>query len=590
MTRHAFRLSGGATLLAANRTHFRLWAPDRRAVGLELDGRPAVPMQPSADGWFEVEAAVGAGAGYRFLLEQNLSVPDPMSRAQGADIHDVSLIVDPADYVWQQPDWHGRAWTDTVIYELHVGLCGGFKGVAALLPALKELGITAVELMPVADFPGPRNWGYDGVLPFAPDRSYGSPRDLKALVDRVHDLGMMIFLDVVYNHFGPDGNYLGLYASGFFRADKVTPWGAAIDFRQPVVQQYFIENALYWLEEYQFDGLRLDAAQAITSQDWLSELAKEVRSYFPDRSIHLMLEHDGNVAALLEQDYAAQWNDDIHHALHVLLTEEVSGYYGDYASSPIDMLARCLQEGFAYQGEISAHRGGISRGTSSKDLSPDHFIFFLQNHDQIGNRAFGERLASLANVESFKVAIALQLLSPQIPLLFMGEEIGSQQPFLYFTSHNAELAEAVRQGRRREFAQFPAFGASDALDRLPDPNASETFDRSRMAVEPEYADAWRQFYHHLLSIRGRMITPRLPGCRALNATVLSAHALMAEWLLGDGQILTLACNFDGPTATMPVLLQIDTPIYVLNRPDTVKSRTELPPNSLIAWIHSADAA
>ncbi|HVJ41842.1 MAG TPA: malto-oligosyltrehalose trehalohydrolase [Dongiaceae bacterium] len=582
---HAFALSGGASLVSAQQTRFRLWAPDQPAVQIEIDGQTPQPMDRRENGWFEVDLPVGAGTRYRYQLESGLSVPDPMSRRQAGDIHDFSLVVDPAAYSWKNSGWHGRPWSETVIYELHAGLCGGFAGVAKLLPALRELGVTAVELMPVADFPGNRNWGYDGVLPFAPDATYGSIEAFKALVDRAHELGMMIFLDVVYNHFGPDGNYLNEYASRFFRSDEHTPWGAAIDFREPVVRRYFIENALYWLDEYQLDGLRLDAVHAISSQDWLPELSREVRAHFPDRRIHLMLEHDGNIARLLEHDFAAQWNDDIHHALHVLLTGETAGYYGDYALSPIDMLARCLHEGFAYQGEISVHRGGVSRGTPSKHLSPDHFIFFLQNHDQIGNRAFGERLIDLTSTENLRVAIALQLLTPQIPLLFMGEEIGSRQPFLFFTSHNEALAEAVRQGRRKEFAQFPQFSAGNTLSKLPDPNAPETFERCRLSAESTKAHAWRQFYRDLLAIRRETIVPRLAGCRSLRAQVLSSDAILAEWLMGDGHILTIAFNFGGITVAHDC--PAGAPLFVLNHPMTAAGKAQLPPHSFAAWLRAA---
>jgi maltooligosyltrehalose trehalohydrolase len=581
---HVFQLSGGASLISSDTTRFRLWAPDRHVVSLELDSEPLHPMTRLVDGWFELDLPVGAGTRYRFRVEPHLAVPDPMSRFQVGDIHGFSVVVDPGEYIWQVSDWCGRPWPEVVIYELHVGLLGGFKGVMAELPALQALGITAIELMPVSDFPGARNWGYDGVLPFAPDAAYGTPADFKALVDDAHRLGMMVFLDVVYNHFGPDGNYLHQYASAFFRPDEQTPWGAALDFRQPNVRRYFIENALYWLEEYQMDGLRLDAVQAISSQDWLPELSEAVRRTFPDRHIHLMLENDGNVAELLEHDFAAQWNDDIHHALHILLTGETGGYYGDYAQAPIEMLARCLREGFAFQGEASPYRGGLKRGTSSSRLPPDRFIFFLQNHDQIGNRAFGERLTQLTSLECQRIAVALQLLSPQIPLLFMGEEHGSHQPFLYFTSHAEELAEAVRQGRQREFAQFPEFSQSDALKRLPDPNAADTFERCRPEMAPASmeADTWRQFYGDLLAIRTASIVPRLTGCHGLKADALSPRALIASWVMGDGHKLTIAFNLGDAPVALPSPLTA--PLFTLNTPSKAAATHELPGISFIACL------
>ena len=278
MTSFARDLPFGATLVDPGHTRFRLWAPGQPEVAVDVERLGVVPMTRDAEGWFEAEAPCGAGARYRYRLMDGLAVPDPASRAQGHDVHDPSLVVDPRAYRWRHPDWRGREWPETVLYELHVGSLGGFAGVAERLPELAELGVTAVELMPVNDFPGQRNWGYDGVLPFAPDAAYGAPDDLKALVDAAHGLGLMIFLDVVYNHFGPDGNYLAAYAPGFFRADIATPWGTAIDFRRPQVRRFFIENALYWLMEYRFDGLRFDAVHAIAAPDWLDEMAAEVRA------------------------------------------------------------------------------------------------------------------------------------------------------------------------------------------------------------------------------------------------------------------------------------------------------------------------
>jgi maltooligosyltrehalose trehalohydrolase len=349
------KLPFGATLVGPNRCHFRLWAPLQESVSVEIEGLPAVPLTRTDDGWFAGEGQCGAGARYRYRLGTGPAVPDPAARAQAEDVHGPSLVVDPKAFRWQHADWQGRPWNETVLYELHAGTLGGFAGVQADLPRLAALGITAIELMPINDFPGNRNWGYDGVLPFAPDHAYGTPDELKALIDAAHGHGLMIFLDVVYNHFGPDGNYLSSYAPEFFRDDISTPWGAAIDFRRPEVRSYFTENALYWLHEYRFDGLRFDAVHAIADPGWLDEMAAEIRaSVEPGRHVHLVLEHDGNVAAHLRGDFDAQWNDDAHHVLHATLTGEADGYYSDYADRPAERLARCLAEGFAYQGEPSA--------------------------------------------------------------------------------------------------------------------------------------------------------------------------------------------------------------------------------------------
>jgi malto-oligosyltrehalose trehalohydrolase len=530
----------GATYLGNNRTRFRLWAPNEPRVAVEFDGQ-SLPMAPQPDGWFEAQARCGPGAAYLYRLASGQAVPDPASRAQATDVHGPSLVVDPESYRWRHPEWTGRPWPETVLYELHVGTYGGFAGVAADLDRLAGLGITAVELMPVSDFPGTRNWGYDGVLPFAPDRAYGAPDELRALIDAAHERRLMMFLDVVYNHFGPDGNYLGLYAPQFFRNDIKTPWGTAIDLRQPAVRRFFIENALYWLTEYRFDGLRFDAVHAIADQQWLDEMAAEIRRTVTGRHVHLVLEHDGNEAEHLRHGYAGQWNDDAHHVLHVLLTGESDGYYSDYARAPAQKLARCLAEGFVYQGEPSAYRKGEKRGTPSADLPPTAFVLFLQNHDQIGNRPLGNRLTTLAHPDALKAAITLQLLAPNIPLLFMGEERMSRAPFQFFTDFHGDLATAVCEGRRREFASFTRFSGED----IPDPNAVGTFERSK--VPPTGDDS---FHRALLDVRAREIVPRLAGTRTIEAAPIGDTAVTARWRLGDGAVLALAANFGEQPCTV----------------------------------------
>jgi maltooligosyltrehalose trehalohydrolase len=539
-----WQLPFGANLIDQSRTQFRIWAPGQKALALAIEGRSPTPMSASAAGWFEVIANCGAGTRYRYLLQDGTTVPDPASRSQGDDVHGHSIVVDPASYQWRNLKWLGRPWVETVLYELHVGLLGGFEGAARELARLAGIGITAVELMPIAEFPGARNWGYDGVLPFAPEGSYGTPDELKALIDEAHGLGLMMFLDVVYNHFGPDGNYLPLYATGMVRDDITTPWGPAIDFRRPEVRRYFTENALYWLLEYKFDGLRLDAVHAITQRDWLDEMAAEVRARVPDRVVHLVLENEDNAASHLALGFDAQWNDDGHHVLHRLLTGEYGGYYEDY-DRPAVQLARCLKEGFVYQGEASAHRGGKPRGTPSADLPPTAFVLFLQNHDQIGNRAFGERLTSLAEPAALEAAIALQLLCPQIPLIFMGEETATDAPFLFFTDHNEKLAQAVREGRRREFASFPQFGDPTLLKEIPDPNDEETFERSHPFKDQASDHRRKDFYTRLLGLRRAYIVPRLIGARATDANAIGEAAVVARWRMGDGATLTLACNLAG---------------------------------------------
>ena len=570
--------SAGARLIAPDRTRFRLWAPDLSEAALEVEGRPPAPMSSCDDGWFEVQADVGPGAAYRYRVGPDLVVPDPASRAQDGDVNDASLVVGPESYRWRI-DWSGRPWEEAVICEVHCGVLGGFAGVADYLPQLADLGVTAVQLMPVNDFSGRRNWGYDGVLPYAPDAAYGTPDELKALVDRAHELGMMIFLDVVYNHFGPDGNYLNAYASRFFHPEKQTPWGAAIAFDREPVARFFIDNARYWVEEFRFDGLRFDAVHAIGDEAFLDRMAREVRDAAGPRQVHLILENEANDAERLEQAYDAQWNDDFHNVMHVLLTGETSAYYQDFADDPEERLARCLAEGFIYQGEGSPNHEGAPRGKPSAQLRPAAFVSFLQNHDQVGNRAMGERLTSLVDHDRLKAAVAMQLLCPQIPLIFMGEETGSTSPFLFFTDFHDELADAVREGRRREFAKFEAFADPEARERIPDPNAPSTFEMSR--VRPgEDADGWRDLYRRLLKLRREMITPGLAEAKSAGSQVLGDKAVAAAWTLGHGFRLSLALNL-GSEAVAYADAPAAEPVFAVG--DTATDG-RIAPACLLAWL------
>lgn len=552
--RFAAVLPYGAELLAPRRTRFRLWAPACAAVSVEIEGLPSLPLRRAAAGVFEGEADCGAGAHYHYRVAADCTVPDPASRLQAGAVHAASVVVDPRAYAWRCADWRGRPWHEMVIYELHVGACGGFRGVEERLPALVALGVSALELMPIADFSGRRNWGYDGVLPYAPATGYGAPEDLKRLIDRAHELGLCVYLDVVYNHFGPDGNYLHDYAPQFFAADKPSPWGPAIDFQRPQVREFFTHNALYWLLEYRFDGLRFDAVHAIGDPVWLDEMAAQVRAAIePGRHVHLVLENERNEAAHLERDFDAQWNDDGHNVLHVLLTGEHDSYYTNYQAAPAQKLARCLAEGFVYQGEASPGHGGAARGTPSAHLPPQRFVLFLQNHDQIGNRALGERLITLADARALRAAVLLQLLCPQIPLLFMGEEWGCRQPFLFFTDFHAQLADAVREGRRREFAGCAAFADAGRRAAIPDPNAPATFAQSvpDFAGDTPAQREWRHYYTQLLHLRHAWIAPRLPGSRSLGAAAVGAAAVVAAWRLGDGAVLWIAANVGADAAAVP---------------------------------------
>lgn len=544
---------------ASDGTIFRFWAPAHPEVRLEIEGRDPKLMAADGDGRFSLTLTVPPGACYRFHLPNGMSVPDPASRLQDGDVHGWSVVVDPDAYRWTTADWRGRPWREAVIYELHAGCFGGFSGVAEALPLLKELGITAVQLMPIADFPGARNWGYDGVLPFAPDAAYGTPDELKAMIDRAHALGLMVFLDVVYNHFGPDGNYLGAYAPPVFREDIETPWGGAIDFRLPEVRSFFTSNVLYWLEEFRFDGLRLDAVHAISEADWIDEMAAAVRALeaASGRSLHLILENEHNEQSHLAGDVDAQWNDDFHHVIHVLLTGEREGYYEDYSDRTAEKLARSLKDGFVYQGDPSPHLGR-PRGTTSSHLTPTAFVCFIQNHDQIGNRAFGDRLTRLAPPGGVEAATALLLLMPHIPMIFMGEEVASETPFLFFTDHAEPLAQAVRDGRRMEFAKFAAF----AGEEIPDPNDERTFASSIPEPHPTRAEERAALIGRLLAIRAVEISSRdaLPDAEA---RAIGPKAAVATWRFEDGAKLTLAVNLADQTIDVD---PIDGPMLYELRP------------------------
>jgi len=465
------------------------------------------------------------------------------------------------------------------------------------LAELAKLRITCIEVMPVAEFPGRFGWGYDGVNLFAPSHLYGSPDDFRRFVNAAHVHGIGVILDVVYNHFGPDGNYLLQYAKPFFRDGTPTPWGPAIDFERTEVRDFFCDNALYWIDEYRFDGLRFDAVHAIDDHAWLRELSDRIRAKVRHgRHVHLVLENEHNSATLLETHFDAQWNDDAHNALHVLLTGETEGYYHAFADQPIRKLARVLAEGFAYQGEPSPIHDGKPRGEPVGHLRPTSFVMFLQNHDQIGNRAFGERLRKLCGADALRAATGLLLLSPQIPLLFMDEEFGSAQPFLFFTDYTGELADAVREGRRREFARFASFSDEQRRAQIPDPNAPQTFAASSPPADPTtQPDAherldWMHFYKSALTVRAKLIAPRLAHAKALGATVLcapdgtDANALVARWRLDDGETLSIALNLD---ADAVAFAQTPAGRVIFETPPRVRDHLNeqtLPPSAFVAWL------
>ena len=510
-----------------------LWAPCRDAVTVRVDGVDH-PMERSPDGTHRAIVAAEAGAPYGFVVDGEFR-PDPAARRQQGDVHGPSLLTLP-----RRPDpWAGRAWEEAAILELHVGTFteeGTFAAAAERLPAIAATGVTAIELMPVSQFAGERGWGYDGVLPFAPHPAYGSPDDLASLIRTAHDLGLMVLLDVVYNHFGPDGAYIHQLAPAFFAEDRHTPWGAAIDFTRPAVREFFLSNVRMWVEEFGVDGLRLDAVHAYddpSTPDFLTELGRTVRGL----GVHVIAEDDRNLPLWRDNgSVTANWNDDHHHAVHCLLTGESEGYYAPFSVDPMADLVTALAEGHVEQGQERPHRDP-PRGAPSAHLPLTAFVVANQTHDQVGNRAFGDRLLSLADPEAVRIAHALLLTSPAVPMLFMGEEIGARTPFLFFADFHDELGEAVRKGRAAEFQDFSGFSSD-----LPDPLSPETLAASRPYVNPpEDADEWRELTGRLLTLRAERVVPLLKSGRTgVDVRRTGPRSLRAEWRFAAGTVLTQA--------------------------------------------------
>ena len=522
---------------------FRVWAPNARQVAVQLSvgkGRRAIQLHREGDGYFSgIADQAQAGDRYRYLLDGTIPRPDPASRYQPEGVHGPSQVVDPALYNWRDREWRNPPLHDYLIYELHVGTFtseGTFAAIIPRLDYLADLGVTAVELMPVAQFPGDRNWGYDGVNLFAPHASYGGPEKLRELVDACHARGLAVVLDVVYNHLGPEGNYLRDF--GHYFTDRYrTPWGDAVNLDGPHsddVRAFFIGNALHWIREYHVDALRLDAVHGIYdlgARHFLDELNQAVRQEEErlGRTVYLIAESDLNDSRIIspcdEGGYGldAQWDDDFHHALHSLLTGERDGYYRDFGET--SHLVRALREKYVYSGQFSSYRCR-RHGNSVAARQCSQFIVFAQNHDQVGNRMLGERLASLVSFESLKLAAALMLLSPFIPLLFMGEEYGETNPFLYFVSHeDPDLVAAVQAGRKEEFKEFAARGEP------PDPEAVATFQASKLAWGKVKQGATRtlfNYYKGLIELR-RMQPALSPGEGSSHEVVYSP----------DGKVVSL---------------------------------------------------
>jgi maltooligosyltrehalose trehalohydrolase len=504
----------GANYRMDDRCDFCVWAPAVKKIEVltVAPERACYPLVKDSKGYHRgATARLGPGCQYFYRLEGAAIRPDPASRFQPLSVHGPSAVVDPS-FDWQDRAWRGLALREFVIYELHVGTytdAGSFDAITVHLERLKRLGVTALELMPVGQFPGTRNWGYDGVFPFAVQNSYGGPTALKRLVNACHRAGLAVILDVVYNHLGPEGNYFGDFGP-YFTDRYRTPWGPALNFDGPAsdeVREFFLQNACYWLAEFHFDALRLDAVHAIldhSARPFLDELAAQVAELALElnRPLYLMPESSANDARLIRAAACggcgldAVWSDDFHHALRTLLTGEQDGYYQDFGE--LGHLVKAYRDGFAYAGEYSRFRGR-RHGSSAKALPAERFIVFAQNHDQVGNRADGARLSASVSFAALKLAAATVILSPYVPLLFMGEEYGETAPFPYFISHaDPALIEAVRLGRRAEFAAFAW------QDELPDPQDEATFQRAKLTHQVRQRDhhgALYAFYKELLRLR-----------------------------------------------------------------------------------------
>ncbi len=523
--------------IAQNGVQFRVWSPTARSIDLMVCSKkiPASvrPLQPTGDGYFTgTFPDLSVGSRYQFRIDGGPCYPDPASRFQPEGVHGPSQVVDPALFQWTDAHWTGLKMEDLILYELHVGTftpAGTFNGVREKLKTLQDLGITAIELMPVADFSGNRNWGYDGVDLFAPARCYGTPDELRRLVNEAHALSIGVFLDVVYNHLGPDGAYLGAFSPYYFSSRHKSPWGDAVNFDDEHCnhsRNFFIENALHWIHEYHIDGLRLDATHAMVDDSpthFLKELARKVHASCPkERNVLLIAEDDRNQAQLVrptdQEGYGLDgvWADDFHHQMRRLLAGDNEGYFQDFSGNTED-LAKTIRQGWFYTGQNSIFRKR-PQGTSTRGIPRNQFVHCIQNHDQVGNRAMGDRLHFKVDLASVRAVSALLLLSPATPLLFMGQEWGAGTPFCYFTDHPEPLGKAVTKGRRDEFRHFKAFSEPEATRSIPDPQALSTFTSSKLNWQERHLQphaGMLDLYRDLIKLR--KTEPALKG--SLNTSV-----------------------------------------------------------------------
>lgn len=545
--------AGIGAVVAGRVTTFRVWAPASKQVTLVVEhtGGPADerPLAGQGDGMFRGHFDdLPAGTRYRYRLDGDGPFPDPASRFQPDGVHGASLVVDPGQFSWSDGGWAGVALRHLVIYELHVGTfspAGTFQGVRERLQHVRDLGVTAIELMPIADFPGSRNWGYDGVSLFAPARCYGTPDDLRQLVNEAHALGIAVLLDVVFNHTGPDGSYLSRFSPYYFTGRHPSPWGDGVDVdgeQSAQVREFFIQNALHWVHEYHLDGLRLDATHAIHDQSarhFLAELTTRLHESAPARPIHVIAEDHRNLATMVTppEEFGwgldAVWADDFHHQVRRLLAGDADGYYRDFTGTTAD-LAATLRQGWFYTGQYSEHLKE-PRGTDPSAIPARRLVVCLQNHDQVGNRALGDRLHHQIDAAAFRAASVVLLTAPQTPLLFMGQEWAATSPFQYFTDHEAGLGRLVTEGRRREFKDFAAFAEAGAEAAIPDPQAETTFLGSRLDwSEPErepHASMMR-LYAAVLAFRHRELERE--DTSGFSADAYDADTLIMSWTPSAG--------------------------------------------------------
>lgn len=540
-------------------TVFRLWAPAESSLKLDIDGRQVV-MERQDEGWFAVRLDhQPVGALYCYVLSDGRRVPDPASRFQPLGVDGPSLLCASDRFSWKQTGWCGRPWEEAVFYELHVGTFtreGTYTAAIEHLSGLAEIGFTAIELMPIAQFPGRWGWGYDGVFQFAPHNAYGTPDDLRRLVDAAHQCGLMVFLDVVYNHFGPEGNFLPHYAPGFFHSENPTPWGSRIAFEEPAVRSYFIGNVLHWLQAYRFDGLRLDAVDQIADAGTphiLQEISDTVHTAFTDRHVHLVVENPSNGGDLLAADenghrlFAADWNDEFHHAVHVAVTGKAEGHYAPYKDRAWRQVKQALAEGYLNQGKTTV--GSALPHPAS--LAPTAFVHFLQNHDQVGNRALGDRLHASLDPKVHRLLTEILFLSPQIPLVFMGDEHLSDRPFRFFADYSGDLAADIHRNRFKEAENFGGYPTGAGPENIVDPNDWTAFTGSKLDWSnldvPERED-WRAFMTRLIDIRRQYVVPLLANAQGYAGTIVSETdaELFVDWRLNGGLLQLRANASDEP--------------------------------------------